>query len=77
MRSSRINRSFMDASHETSACLAIRKTRMLQLEQVLDRGLCHAGGAVWIGVGDGDLSRVLRAGHSEEEYGLMKENHVR
>ena len=50
---------------------------MLQLEQVLDRGLCDAGGAVWIGVGDGDLSRVLRAGHSKEEYGLMKENHVR
>ena len=45
--------------------------------QVLDRGLCHAGGAVSIGVGERDLSRVLRAEHFEEEYGRMKENHVR
>lgn len=77
MRSSRINRSFMDASNETVACAAIRKTSMLQSEQVLDRGLCHAGGAVWIGVGEGSLSRVLMAGRSEEEYGLMEDDHVR
>lgn len=50
---------------------------MVQLEQILGRGPCHAGGAVRTGVGEGDLSRGLKDGHSDEECGRMKENHVR